>query len=185
MPPGRFATARAGNHVWPLAACAVLLTALPLLAQSGAGARDQARLPPGDAAQGKVLVESNTCLDCHRIGETGSRLGPDLSDIGARRSPAVLLRAIVAPDDEVVPEFRFVRLVTKDGTTVVGRLLNQDAFSVQLIGKDEQLKSYLKSNLREHTILEKGMMPSFDVKLSAQQIADIVNYLASLKGAEK
>jgi len=153
---------------------AALALALPLVAQPG-----------GDAASGRRLVESSQCLDCHRIGETGSRLGPDLSDIGSRRSTDVLRRAIVAPDDDVVPEHRFVRLVTKDGTVVAGRLLNQDAFSIQLINADEQLKSYLKSNLREHTILEKGLMPSFESKLTAQQVADMVTYLESLKGAEK
>jgi len=168
-----------------IAVCFIVLMAPALLAQRGAGARDQARLPSGDAANGKVLVESNTCFDCHRIGERGSHVGPDLSDIGNRRSPDALQRAIVLPDEDVLPEQRFVRLITKDGTTVVGRLLNQDAFSIQLIGKDDQLKSYMKANLREHAILEKGMMPSFDGKLTAQQIADIVNYLASLKGAEK
>ena len=163
----------------------ILLMAPALMAQRGAGARDQAKLPPGDAVKGKALVESNTCLDCHRIGERGSHLGPDLSDIGSRRSPDALQRAIVAPDEEVLPEQRFVRLITKDGTTVVGRLLNQDAFSIQLITKNDQLKSYTKSNLREHTILEKGMMPSFAGKVTPQQIADIVNYLASLKGVEQ
>ena len=152
----------------------VAVLALPLVAQPG-----------GDAASGRRLVESSQCLDCHRIGETGSRLGPDLSDIGSRRSTDVLRRAIVAPDDDVVPEHRFVRLVMKDGTVVAGRLLNQDAFSIQLINAEEQLKSYLKSNLREHTILEKGLMPSFENKLTAQQVADIVSYLATLKGAEK
>jgi len=157
-----------------IAACLIVLMA-----------RDQARLPSGDAANGKTLVASKTCLDCHRIGESGSHLGPDLSDIGTRRSPDALQRAIVFPDEEVLPEQRFVRLVTKDGATVVGRLLNQDAFSIQLIGKDDRLKSYMKANLREHTILEKGMMPSFAGKLTAQQIADIVNYLASLKGVEQ
>ena len=162
--------------VWAVGVCVVMLAALalPLVAQPG-----------GDAASGRRLVESSQCLDCHRIGETGSRLGPDLSDIGSRRSTDVLRRAIVAPDDDVVPEHRFVRLVTKDGTVVAGRLLNQDAFSIQLINAGEQLKSYLKSNLREHTILEKGLMPSFESKLTAQQVADIVSYLATLKGAEK
>src|SRR5947209_12659293 len=168
-----------------IAAGFIVLMAPALLAQRGAGARDQARLPSGDAANGKTLVASKTCLDCHRIGETGSHLGPDLSDIGTRRSPDALQRAIVFPDEDVLPEQRFVRLVTKDGSTVVGRLLKQDAFSIQLITKDDQPKSYAKSNLREHTILEKGMMPSFAGKLTLQQIADIVNYLASLKGAEK
>ena len=155
-------------------ACVSVLAALPLV-----------QLTAGDPVRGKALVESSACLDCHRIGETGSRLGPDLSEIGKLRSSDQLRQAIVTPDAEVLPEHRFVRLVTKDGTTVVGRLLNQDAFSIQLIDAREQLKSYLKSNLREHTILEKGLMPSYEGKLTAQQVADIVSYLESLKGAEK
>ena|SRR2546421_7020936 len=152
--------------------CVIVLLVPPVMAQR-------------DAAAGRILVEANKCLDCHRIGEKGSHLGPDLSDIGTRRLPDALRRAIVAPDEDVLPENRFIRVVTKDGTTVVGRLLNQDAFSIQLIGKDDQLKSYAKSNLREYTILEKGLMPSFAGKLSAPQITDVVNYLASLKGTEK
>jgi putative heme-binding domain-containing protein len=171
MRVARIPAARRRNTVWA-GACVIVMMAPPVIAQR-------------DTAQGRVLVESNKCLDCHRIGEKGSHLGPDLSDVGTRRSPDALRRAIVAPDEDVLPENRFVRVVTKDGTTVVGRLLNQDAFSIQLIGKDDRLKSYAKSNLREHTILEKGLMPSFAGKLSAQQIADIVNYLASLKGTEK
>ena len=155
-------------------ACISVLTALPLL-----------QLAAGDAAKGRTLVESNKCLDCHRIGDTGSRLGPDLSDVGRLRSSELLRRAIVSPDSEVLPEHRFVRVVTKDGATVVGKLLNQDAFSIQLMDKDEQLKSYLKSNLREHAILEKGLMPSYEGKLTSQQIADVVSYLESLKGGEK
>jgi putative heme-binding domain-containing protein len=139
----------------------------------------------GDAANGKALFTSSKCLDCHRIGETGSRLGPDLSDVGDRRTPEQLQRAIVAPDEEVLPESRSVRVVTRDGTTVTGRLLNQDAFSVQLMNPAEQLKSYLKSDLRELTIVDKGLMPSYEGKLSAQQIADLVRYLGSLKGDPK
>jgi len=155
-------------------ACVFVLASLPLVAQSR-----------GDTAKGRALVESSKCFDCHRIGEKGSRVGPDLSDIGSRRSSDQLRQALVAPDSEVLPQHRSVRLVTKDGTSVIGRLLNQDAFSIQLITTDEQLKSYLKSNLREHTILEKGLMPSYEGKLNVQQVADIVSYLGSLTGGEK
>ena len=90
----------------------------------------------------------------------GSRLGPDLSDIGSRRTPDRLRQALVAPDEEVFPENRFVRFVTRDGATITGRLLNQDAISVQLINPKEELKTYLRANLREYTIVDKGLMPS-------------------------
>ena len=161
-----------------LAMAWVLASAVPA-AQRG----DQNETLAGDAERGKALVESSGCFDCHRLDERGSRLGPNLSRIGSRRTPVRLRQALVAPDEEVVPDNRFVRIVTKDGTTVTGKLLNQDAISVQLMNPKEELKTYLRANLREYTIIDKGLMPSVEGKLTAQQVADIVSYLSSLKGS--
>lgn len=164
------------------AACALLVAGAPLLAEA-LQAGGQAAPPVGDASRGKALVESGDCFDCHRIDDRGSRLGPDLSDIGSRRSADRLEQAMVAPDEEVIPENRFVRIVTKEGVTLTGRLLNQDAMSVQLINPKEELKTYLRANLREYTIVDKGLMPSSQGKLTDQQVADIVSYLSSLKAS--
>jgi hypothetical protein len=46
----------------------------------------------------------------------------------------------------------------------------------------EELKTYLRASLREFTILDKGLMPSVNGKLTDQQVADIVSYLSSRKG---
>jgi quinoprotein glucose dehydrogenase len=144
---------------------------------------DQNETLAGDAGRGKALVESSGCFDCHRVDDRGSHLGPNLTSIGSRRTPVRLRQALVAPDEEVVPDNRFVRIVTKDGTTVTGKLLNQDAISVQMMNPKEELKTYLRANIREYTILDKGLMPSVEGKLNAQQVADIVSYLSSLKGS--
>ena len=106
-------------------------------------------------------------------------MGPDLSDVGGRRTPELLRQSLVAPDDEVLPENRHVRVVTREGSSVTGRLLNHDAISVQLLTPKEELKTYLKEGLREFTILDKGLMPA--AKLTEPQIADVVSYLSSLK----
>jgi putative heme-binding domain-containing protein len=138
----------------------------------------------GDAVKGKALVESSGCYQCHRIGDTGSRVGPNLSNIGDRRTPERLQRSLLAPDEEVLPENRYVAVTLKDGTTVRGRLLNHDALSVQLLDSKEQLRSIQIGEMRGYTILTKGLMPSFQGKLSDQQVADVVAYLSSLKGTE-
>ena len=148
---------------------------------SGATAAQDA--PAGDAARGKALVESSGCFDCHRVEDRGSRLGPNLSSIGSRRTATRLRDALVDPDAEVIADNRYVRIVTKDGTNVTGKLLNQDAVSVQLMNPKEELKTYLRANLREFTILDKGLMPSVQGKLTDQQVADIVSYLSALKGS--
>jgi quinoprotein glucose dehydrogenase len=183
MHSSRLASRR--RAIGPVVAALVILAAWPLLAQrggrGGGGANAQADHLPGNASNGKALFESNKCLDCHRVGQAGSRLGPDLSNIGVLRSAEQLELSMVAPDDEVQPEHRFVRVVTKDGATVTGRILNQDTFSVQLMTSKEELRSYARAALREVTILDKGLMPSYKDKLTPAQIADIVNYLASLR----
>jgi putative heme-binding domain-containing protein len=145
--------------------------------------RAQQEPPAGDISRGKALFESNGCFDCHRIADRGSRVGPNLSDIGTRRTAVRLQQALVAPDDEVLTENRWVRFVTKDSGTVTGKLLNQDALSVQLMTPKEELKTYLRANIRDFTVLDKGLMPSTQGKLTDEQVADIVAYLGSLKGS--
>jgi putative heme-binding domain-containing protein len=136
----------------------------------------------GDPARGKELFENKAgCLMCHRVKTSGSRLGPNLTEIGTTRRMVELERALVDPKADAAPQNRFVRVVTKDGTTVTGRLLNIDTFSIQLLDPDENLRSFSRTDLRESAILPKSGMPSYKDKLSQQELADVVSYLASLK----
>jgi putative heme-binding domain-containing protein len=136
----------------------------------------------GDAARGKQLFENKGgCVACHRVKSAGSRVGPNLSEIGATRRAVEIERALVDPNADAAPQNRSVRVVTKDGSTVTGRLLNIDTFSIQLLDSNENLRSFSRSDLRESTVLQKSSMPSYKDKLSPQELADVVSYLASLK----
>jgi putative heme-binding domain-containing protein len=127
------------------------------------------------------LIQQNGCLSCHRVGEAGSFVGPDLDGVGTHRTPEQLHASLQSPKKEVLPENRTVRLVSSDGKTVTGRLLNQDGFSVQLIESSGQLRSFARSGLHEFTIMTTNPMPSYADKLSAQDLDDLVRYLSSLK----
>ena len=143
-------------------------------------------LPPGDAAQGKMVFEGKgACLTCHRVKGNGARLGPELTDIGALRRAVELEKSLLDPDAEVLPQNRFFRVITKDGATTTGRLLNQDAFTVQLFDASERLRSFSKADLKEYAFVEKSPMPSYQGKLSPKELADLVSYLVSLKGVVK
>jgi putative heme-binding domain-containing protein len=111
----------------------------------------------------------------------GSRLGPDLSDIGQFRRASELEQSVLDPGSEIRPENRSFRVVTRNGATITGRLLNHDSFTVQLIDANEQLRSFFKSNLREYGFVEKSPMPSYRNTLGAEELADLVRYLVSLK----
>jgi putative heme-binding domain-containing protein len=143
-----------------------------------------AALPPGSASRGQAVFEGKgTCVNCHRVGDKGSRTGPDLSQIGSQRRIVELHRSVVEPDAEIIPANRFFRIVTKEGATFTGRLLNQDTFTLQILdAKDEKLKSFTKSNLREFAFMNTSPMPSYKDKLSTQELSDLISYLTSLKG---
>jgi putative heme-binding domain-containing protein len=137
----------------------------------------------GDATRGKTIVEGKgQCLTCHSIGTSGAHAGPALSDIGLQRRSVDLMQSLINPGGEVRPENRAVRVVMRDGTTVTGRFLNQDTFTIQLIDSTDKLLSIDKSSIRESSLLTTSAMPSYRDKLSAQELADLVAYLSSLKG---
>ena len=136
----------------------------------------------GNAERGQVLFEgAGECLQCHRVAGIGSRTGPDLSDIGLRRRAAELEIALLDPDVQVQPENRSYRVVQRNGVDVTGRLLNHDTFTVQLIDEQERLRSFDKGSLAEYGFVA-SPMPSYQDAFDAQQVADIVSYMISLRG---
>lgn len=140
-------------------------------------------LPAGIETAGAAIVAGKgNCQSCHRIFGKGSRLGPDLTDIGTLRKPEQLEASLLDPNAEILPENRFYRVVTRDGTAITGRLLNLDTFQVMMLDPKEQLRTFVKSDLREHGFADGSKMPSFRSTLSRQELADVIAYLLTLKG---
>ncbi|MCM3880308.1 MAG: c-type cytochrome [Vicinamibacterales bacterium] len=157
-----------------LAACA----ATTVLAQSA-----PEPLPTGDETSGASLFTGKgACQTCHRVQGKGSRLGPDLTDVGSTRTPAQLEKSLLDPAAEILPENRFYRVVTRDGASITGKLLNLDTFQVMMLDPKEQLRAFQKSDLREHGFVDGSKMPSYATTLSRQELADVIAYLATLKG---
>lgn len=169
MPPGKFGTG-------DLAALVAYLRAMHEF--------DTRPLTRGDAARGQnIFDEKGNCTNCHRVNGRGSRVAPDLTDIGAIRSPEALQGSLIDPTASMLPLNRSIRAVTRDGQTITGRRLNEDTYTVQIIDAQERLVSLSKSELKEYTVLKNSTMPSYKDKLSASEIDDLVAYLRTLKGA--
>jgi len=144
---------------------------------------DAATVRAGDEARGRAIVNGKgACTGCHRIDLEGSLVAPDLSDIGAVRSAGSLQRSLVDPTGQMMPINRPVRVVTKDGAIINGRRLNEDTYTLQIVDDHERLHSLVKADLREFTISKMSPMPSYQGKLSDDEIGDVVAYLLSRKG---
>jgi cytochrome c oxidase cbb3-type subunit III len=174
MPPSGFSEAQAGTIV-------AYLRSMAAASPRGVPPATTVR---GDAARGRALFEGKgECGSCHRVNGAGPRVAPDLSEVGAIRGAPELERKLLDPNALVRPGNRYIELVTKEGATLSGRLLNYDTFSIQLIDSNERLVSVLKSNLRDYTFVKASKMPSYRDKLTSEEVTDLVTYLFSLKGA--
>jgi putative heme-binding domain-containing protein len=173
MPPSSFTDAQAGSIV------AFLRTAAPASA-SGRGGVTIAR---GDAAKGQAIFEGKgRCATCHRVNGSGPRLAPDLSEIGTIRPAGELRQKLVDPNATIRPGNRYIDAVTRSGSKISGRLLNQDTFTIQLLDSNERLVSLSRSDLRDVSFVKDSTMPSYRETLSPDELADIVAYLVTLKG---
>lgn len=162
--------------MWTIRVSTLILASGALLAQT-----ENIAPLTAEAARGKAIYEGKgNCESCHRIKGVGSAAGPDLSEVGAR-SPEQLTTKLTNPDAEINAANRPYRVVLKNGTTVNGRLLNIDTFTIQMMDDKQNLRSFVKSDLKEYMFLQKSPMPSYQGKLSEQEISDVVAYLSTLR----
>ena len=157
------------------------VTALVAYIRSGFDAAGTA-VKVGDPGRGEALFSGKGgCGTCHSVNGRGSYSATDLSEIGVMRKPASLQRALLDPAGAMIPGNRSVRAVTRDGRTMRGRRLNEDAYSIQLIDEQSRLVSLAKADLRSVEAIPTSM-PSYETTLTADERADLIAYLLSLKG---
>jgi cytochrome c oxidase cbb3-type subunit III len=153
----------------------------------------------GNAELGRQFFwKAGECGSCHMANGKGGVLGPDLSQIGGLQTISYLTEKIRNPNKElstglhepnadyVVPIANStVTLTTRAGEQITGIPKNEDTFSIQLLGMDNQLHNYLKKDLAEIVHQQKSLMPVYDEKrLNTVELKNLLAYLATLKGTE-
>ena len=76
----------------------------------------------GNGENGRVVFESN-CSSCHKIGNSGKEIGPELTRIGAKLEKKGLYEALVYPSASLVFGYETYSVETKDGNNFFGFLI--------------------------------------------------------------
>jgi hypothetical protein len=80
-------------------------------------------------------------------------------------------------------ELETVTAVLPDGNRVIGVAMNEDAFSLQLLGRDQELHLFMKKDLREVQHERRSLMPAYTERmLSKEALQDLLAYLTGLRG---
>lgn len=127
--------------------------------------------------EGKVY-----CSKCHRVNGKGGTIGPDLSFVGTSRSRLFLLESILDPKAVITAGYSTVLILTKERKFITGILKFEDDSGVNIVDKEGNDLFVSKEQIKKYKTQKISMMPgNFKDLLEAQEVVDILAYLASLK----
>ena len=139
----------------------------------------------GDSERGRKLFHEAagvSCRNCHRVGETGRELGPELTRIGSKQGRAKLLENILEPSKSIEPQYVTWVIETKAGKVISGLLVEKSTTHITV--RDIEHKEHRLPLDETETVVaqQKSLMPELQLKdLTAEQVADLLAYLESLK----
>ena len=137
----------------------------------------------GKPAAGKKVFDADAgCVACHNVGAGPKKLGPDLTHIGAKYGRQALLDNILSPSEGISPEFVPTTFTMKSGDTVSGLIAEErpDRILVQ-VGPNQQ-QPIKPADVASRKEIRVSLMPEGLLNaVSLQQVADLLEYLASLK----
>ena len=138
----------------------------------------------GDSARGTEVFKKR-CAACHKIGEVGHAVGPDLTAL-TDKSPTSLLVAILDPNKAVEAKFLNYTAVTNDGLTFTGMLVSETGSSITLLAAKGKEIPILRTELDILASSSKSLMPEgLEKDVAPQDLADLFAWLGTLRGAPK
>jgi putative heme-binding domain-containing protein len=138
----------------------------------------------GDIQRGKQLVLSSAvqCISCHRIGDKGSTLGPELTHIGKKLTRTQILDKILQPSKNIDPKFLPYLLETTDGRLLTGLLVEKTDRHILLRTVQDLQVRVPAGDVASLTPQRTSLMPEQLLRdLTAEQAADLLAFLESLK----
>jgi putative membrane-bound dehydrogenase-like protein len=136
----------------------------------------------GRAAEGRKVYDTDAaCASCHSLGDGRRTLGPDLSKIGEKYDKQAMLDDILNPNGAIGPEYITTVFTMKNGSTVSGLITAETATEVTIaVGTESQ--RLRTSDIASRKPVQVSSMPEGLLRnLSLQQIADLLEFLSTLK----
>lgn len=144
---------------------------------------DVASLTNRDFVNGKNMFAASLCSSCHTMKGEGGNIGPDLTQVGTRFSAKDILVHTVDPNKEVSDQYAATVFTMKDGSSIVGRLINEDdgkyvvsqnPFSPQTL-RELPKGEVLSTKLSKVSL----MLPGLTNRLNDEEIKDLIAYMVA------
>jgi len=135
---------------------------------------------PGDPDRGRSIFDRE-CLACHKLGERGHAVGPNLAGV-SRKTPEEILVSILDPNREVSPEFMEYTIALDDGRVVTGLVAAETPGGFTLRGREAAEQTILRRNVAEIASTGKSLMPEgLEKTVPLQAMSDLIAFLLRIQ----
>ena len=132
----------------------------------------------GDAERGALVYEKSKCTSCHRFGDRGEVIGPDLTSVRKRFTKKEILEAIIFPSHVISDQYRSKQVVTTDGRIYTGLVVpgaEQEWIVLQANGQKITVPQGQVETMKPHK--QSAMPDKLLDTLTLQEITDLFAYL--------
>jgi len=140
---------------------------------------------PGEPERGRKLfldAEKSLCIKCHRIGEQGERIGPELTGVGSRFARVYIVESILEPSRTIAPSFETVAVVLRNGKALAGVKVAETDKTVTLGDNQGQKHVLTKADIEEGQVSPVSTMPEgLEKRLTEEEFIDLIAFLVSQK----
>ncbi len=138
----------------------------------------------GEFLKGRGIFRER-CASCHRLGEIGHAVGPDLSAI-SDRSPENILISVLDPNRSVETRYLDYTVETTDFLSYSGVLAAESGNSVTLLSPNGERNTILRTEIENLKASDQSPMPNgledgLDVKAVADLIAFVLDFRPEAK----
>jgi putative heme-binding domain-containing protein len=132
----------------------------------------------GDVMRGRAVFERH-CAACHRVGDLGTAVGPDIAD-NYNRTREQLLAAILDPNQNVESSYEAYVVLTNSGLTLQGLLVEETAAAITVRDADVRTITVARDDIEQLRPTGISLMPTgIEQDIDVAAMADL---LAFLKG---
>ncbi|REJ97744.1 MAG: dehydrogenase [Planctomycetota bacterium] len=135
-------------------------------------------------AERGVAVFKKVCANCHKVGEEGHAVGPDLASV-VNKSPRDLLIAMLDPNREAQPNFTNYSVLLEDGRIVTGIIVDETADTLTLRRAEGKEDVILRNQIEELRSTGLSLMPvGLEKDITPEQMADVIAFIKSIPPKE-
>lgn len=141
----------------------------------------------GDPKRGAEVFarEEVTCTKCHRVNDKGGDVGPALSEIGTKLGRDALYETILDPSAGISTGFEAWSIEQKSGDELLGIITSETVDEIVMKDIRNIPIHVKKGDITRRAQSKLSLMPAgLQQTMSTQDLADLVEFLASLKKAD-